>query len=307
MPPSLLPSLVVTFALLLAPVARPEPPLRRESNASIRNEVQLAIDKGLAHLLGTQRADGSWGKMGTTGFTLMALRGDPRGRGWALKGAEFEAPLERGYASLRQAFAVKGGLQKIDDFAWNVPPAVLVFTSSRDKRDVDLVTRVREEIGTAPLPEPAETRAFFLGLDPKNRSPGALPSPLTGSAIAAWLWMSLQHFNYTGVRLKPAETAAAWLREHYTLERNPAGEGVHQYYFWLSHVMGQSPLPPVGPDLKLPDGVIVDIPRHLAEKLINEQNGNGSWSGVGDHWTEKDPDLVTAMCVLTLEQVYRQL
>ena len=51
----------------------------------------------------------------------------------------------------------------------------------------------------------------------------------------------------------------------------------------------------------------VDIPRQLAEKLINEQNGNGSWSGVGDHWTEKDPDLVTAMCLLTLDQVYAQL
>jgi hypothetical protein len=106
---------------------------------------------------------------------------------------------------------------------------------------------------------------------------------------------------------KARDLVAAWLADHYTLERNPEGDGVHQYYFWLSQILGSPALGCLDPDLKLSNGRMVDVARELAEKLINEQNGNGSWSGVGEHWTENDPDLVTAMCLLTLEKVYGQL
>src|SRR3954454_1550297 len=103
--PSLLTRFMLILAVCLPLAARAEPLPRKESNVSIRNEVQLAIDKGLAHLETTQRADGTWGKVGTTGFVMMAFQRDPRGRGRSfVKGAEFEATLEKGYAGLRQAF-----------------------------------------------------------------------------------------------------------------------------------------------------------------------------------------------------------
>ena len=319
MTPWVFPSLLTTFAVLLALVARAEPQVRRESNASIRNEVQLAIDKALAHLQSTQRADGTWGRVGTTGFVLMALQRDPRGRGNSLrKGAEFAAALQKGYAGLRQAFPEKGDLQQMDDFAWNVPPAVLALRTDPDDRSVELGNRARQAIGAAPFPQAKETRALFLALDPRNRDPGDWPSPATGSSMAAYLWIQLQRVANPAMRgpfhtFREVDFVTAWLRKNYTLERNPGGEGVHQYYFWLSSILGEPPRPGAPPILAVPsvldsaNGVTVDIPRQLAETLINEQNGNGSWSGVGDHWTEKDPDLVAAFCVLTLEQVYGQL
>jgi hypothetical protein len=98
MPGLLARSIVTALALCLPLAARAEPLPRKESNVSIRNEVQLAIDKGLAHLQGTQRADGTWGKMGTTGFVLMALQRDPQWEGRSsMKGASFGPAVEKGY------------------------------------------------------------------------------------------------------------------------------------------------------------------------------------------------------------------
>jgi hypothetical protein len=314
MPHLLTRSILTALAVGLSLTAGAEPLPRRESNVSVRNEVQLAIDKGLAHLQSTQRADGTWGQVGTTGFALMALYADPReqGRAFTKEGRFFET-LQKGYAGLRSAFPVKGDLQKMDDFAWNVPPAVVALRLSVDRRDVDLVARARQAVAAAPLPDAPETRALFLAVDPQERSPGKMPMPRTGSALAAWfsgvLYGDLDT-PATGHSAKVAtarEAVTAWLRDHYTLERNPEGEGVHRYYYWLTGILGPAASGFVEPDLKLATGLTVDIPRQLAERLINEQNGNGSWSGVGDHRTEQDPDLVTAMCLLTLERVYGQL
>src|SRR5215218_2950436 len=106
MPASLARSILTALAACLQLAARAESLPRKESNVSIRNEVQLAIDKGLAHLQSTQRADGTWGKLGVTGFVLMAFQRDPRERGWSMpEGGEFAATLDKGYAALRQALA----------------------------------------------------------------------------------------------------------------------------------------------------------------------------------------------------------
>jgi hypothetical protein len=315
---SFMPAALVRLILLALAVCRPlgaraESLPRKESNVSIRHEVQLAIDQGLAHLQSRQRAEGTWGNVGTTGFVLMAFQRDPRERGRSFStGADFGATLEKGYAGLRQAFPENGDWKKMDGFAWHVPPAVLALSQSRDPRDMQMVARARQAIAAAPLPETLEARALFLALDPKHRSLGRMPSPPTGSGLCAWLWMLIHHD--TGAdshaardRAKSTTAVIEWLSGHYTLERNPEGEGVHQYYFWLSSVLGSRQDGWVAPELQLAGDGSVDIPHQLAEKLINAQKGDGSWSGIGDHWTENDPDLVTALCVLALEQAYRQL
>lgn len=308
--PSLARLLLTALVSCLPLAALAEPPARRESNVSVRNEVQIAIDKALAHLQETQRADGTWGKLGTTGFVLMGYQRDPRRLDNTLaKSARFEGTIEKGYAALRRGLPEKGDLQKVEDFETNVPPALLALRFSGDDQDRALLERGHRAIGVAPVPKVPETRALFLAIDPKNRAPGEMPSPVTGSALAAWVWSVAQHSAHEEKAhgpVKPVQALANWLQAHYTLARNPEGDGVHQFYFWLSNVLGQ-PTQGVSPDLKLPTGQSVDMPQQLAERLINDQNGNGSWSGVGEHWTERDPDLVTAMCVLTLEQVYRQL
>jgi hypothetical protein len=294
--------IVMALAVCVPLAARPEPLPRKESNVSIRNEVQLAIDKGLAHLQRTQGADGTWGKVGTTGFVLIAFGSDPRGGDKpSTKEGRFTKTLQKAYVGLRAAFREKGDLREMDEFAWNMPPALIALQRSGDPGDHELVERARRAVGDAPLPEAPETRTLFLWVDPKNRPAGEMPAHATGSALAAW--HSLVKSRETGYKSEfrnfGDDPVSRWFQVHYTLERNPEGEGVHRYYLWLT-----SGFPP---GLTSPEGDRVDIPRQVAEKLINEQNGNGSWSGVGEHWTEKDPNLVTAMCVLTLEQVYSQL
>jgi squalene-hopene/tetraprenyl-beta-curcumene cyclase len=60
-------------------------------------------------------------------------------------------------------------------------------------------------------------------------------------------------------------------------------------------------------ELTLADGKKVDWARDLALKLINLQNGDGSWVNDTARWMEKDPVLVTTYCVIALEIVHHQL
>ena len=46
---------------------------------------------------------------------------------------------------------------------------------------------------------------------------------------------------------------------------------------------------------------------NLALRLINLQQRDGSWSSENGRWWERDPSLVTAYAVLSLEMIYRAL
>ena len=57
----------------------------------------------------------------------------------------------------------------------------------------------------------------------------------------------------------------------------------------------------------LANGHNVNWPKELALKLIDLQQGDGSWANDSGRWMEKDPVLATSYAVLTLEMVYREL
>ena len=59
--------------------------------------------------------------------------------------------------------------------------------------------------------------------------------------------------------------------------------------------------------LELPNGKKVDWASDLALKMINAQNGDGSWVNDTARWMEKDPVLVTTYCVLSLEIIFQRL
>jgi squalene-hopene/tetraprenyl-beta-curcumene cyclase len=60
-------------------------------------------------------------------------------------------------------------------------------------------------------------------------------------------------------------------------------------------------------ELILADGRRILWRRELAMKLLNLQEKDGSWFNANNRWWEKDPALVTAYGLLTLEIVYRGL
>ncbi len=96
-----------------------------------------------------------------------------------------------------------------------------------------------------------------------------------------------------------------WLRRNYSLEENPGlgQQGLYYYY----HTMAKA-LTAFGVDeLELADGRKIAWRKELSQRLLNLQQKDGSWSNENGRWWEKDPALVTAYAVLTLETVYQGL
>lgn len=96
-----------------------------------------------------------------------------------------------------------------------------------------------------------------------------------------------------------------WLRENYTLEENP-GMGLEGYYYYL-HLMTKALSAIREEALALEDGTVIEWPTQVAKRLINLQQADGSWLNTNGRWWEKDPVLVTAYAVMSLELIYSQL
>ena len=55
------------------------------------------------------------------------------------------------------------------------------------------------------------------------------------------------------------------------------------------------------------DGTKADWRRDLTKKLFDLQQADGSWINENGRWWERDPVLVTAYALLTLERIYYDL
>ncbi len=94
-----------------------------------------------------------------------------------------------------------------------------------------------------------------------------------------------------------------WLRSNYTLEENPGMELQGLYYYL--HLMTKA-LNTAGIEtLELKDGRKINWRREVAMRLINLQQADGSWANTVGRWWEKDPNLVTAYAVISLDIIHR--
>src|SRR5215213_3783325 len=112
------PLILLAAAALAAPAlhAADGLPLRKAGNESLRNEVEIAISKGLAWLKAQQQPDGSFlnplvptaepEHPALTALPLLAFYRDPAGRA-ATENADV---LKRGYAFLRSKVQPDGGI-----------------------------------------------------------------------------------------------------------------------------------------------------------------------------------------------------
>jgi squalene-hopene/tetraprenyl-beta-curcumene cyclase len=79
--------------------------------------------------------------------------------------------------------------------------------------------------------------------------------------------------------------------------------GLYYYY----HLMAKGLTAAGVNELQLPDGKKANWRQDVAQKLINLQDKDGFWVNDTANWMEKNPILVTAYGVLTLDLIYRQL
>ncbi|HEX8294783.1 MAG TPA: prenyltransferase/squalene oxidase repeat-containing protein [Chthoniobacteraceae bacterium] len=120
-------------------------------------------------------------------------------------------------------------------------------------------------------------------------------------------YAGLLSFIYADLRKDDLRVQAAldWLGKNYTLEENPGmgRQGLYYYYHLAAKGLATAGLR----ELTTPEGKPIHWPRELGLKLIQLQNGDGSWVNDTARWMEKDPVLVTAYSVLTLEIIHQQL
>ncbi len=152
-------------------------------------------------------------------------------------------------------------------------------------------------------------KASWVKTDLKNRG-GFVYDPLNKKGLGSYGSMSyagLLSYIYANVgKDDPRVTAVFdWLSHNYTLEENPGmgQEGLFYYY----HTMSKGLSAHGAETLALADGRQVEWASELALKLINLQQPDGSWVNSSGRWWEKDPALVTAYAVRTLEMVHARV
>jgi squalene-hopene/tetraprenyl-beta-curcumene cyclase len=118
-------------------------------------------------------------------------------------------------------------------------------------------------------------------------------------------YAGLLSYIYADVKKSDVRVQAVldWLRANYSLQENP-GMGQQGYFYYL-HLMTKALTAAQVDELAVPGGAKADWRREVAMRLIDLQKADGSWQNDTGRWWEKDPNLVTAYAVLSLEMIYR--
>lgn len=143
------PTLLLTAAALLAPAlfAAEDPIPRDPRKLSLRNEIQLAIDKGLRFLKTQQKEDGSWSDAdpnhpALTALPLVAFQREPSGK-YMKEQPEF---MRKGYAFIRSKAQPDGGIYTKGLSNYNTSTALMALLNSGDPKDEPLLKAAKDFI-----------------------------------------------------------------------------------------------------------------------------------------------------------------
>ena len=126
-------------------------------------------------------------------------------------------------------------------------------------------------------------------------------------------WRSYGSMTYAGFKSyvyarvarddKRVKGAYDWIRANYDLNNNPnmGKQGLYYYYYVFAKGFRAYGVPVI----KDTRGVEHDWRKDLVEKLAELQAKDGSWVNAADRWMEGDPALVTAYCVLALQETLK--
>jgi squalene-hopene/tetraprenyl-beta-curcumene cyclase len=121
-------------------------------------------------------------------------------------------------------------------------------------------------------------------------------------------YAGLISFIYAGLDENDPRVQAAiqWLGENYTLEENPGMGAQGQFYYY--HTMAKSLTAAKLDELKTKDGKTIIWRDELVKKLLNLQQGDGSWlNSKAGRWMESDPTLVSCYVLMALGHTNRGL
>ncbi len=167
---------------------------------------------------------------------------------------------------------------------------------------------------------PAYNKAAWVSEDAKDRggfvyTPSESKAGSTTNASGRVALRSYGSISYAGLLsyvyadLKQDDPRVAavmsWLKDNWTVDENPA-MGQQGLYYYL-HLMTKGLTICNVDELTFNNGKSVDWRRAVATKLLDLQKGDGSWQNAAGRWWEKDPALVTAYSVITLEMIYRRM
>jgi squalene-hopene/tetraprenyl-beta-curcumene cyclase len=119
-------------------------------------------------------------------------------------------------------------------------------------------------------------------------------------------YAGLLSFIFADLKRDDQRVVAAidWLTRNYSIAEYPGMGKAGLFYYY--HLMTKGLSAAGISRLELTNGKKVEWAPQLARKIIDLQNGDGSWSNDTGRWMEKDPVLVTSYCVLTLETIASQ-
>ncbi|HEV8544132.1 MAG TPA: cycloartenol synthase [Verrucomicrobiae bacterium] len=350
-------------------------------NKSLRNELNLAIQRGADFLVKNQQADGHWStadQPALSALALVALKGKEPG------GAEAES-LRKGYEFLLKNVkpdgSIHGGKGLVN---YNTSLGLLALAAAKDDRYREQILRARHYlIGTqidmgeagvldtpfdggvgygsryehsdmantvealealyytkqyakdSPNKEDLNWKAAIHFLqncqnlsafnkqawvsdDPQYKGgfvyyPGSSMAGETNinGRVALRSYGSISYaglLSYIYAELKKddprVQAVFKWLQKNFTLDENP-GMGPAGLYYYL-HTMSKA-LSAYGVDQLPTEKGEVNWKEKLALRLLDLQRPDGSWQNDTARWMEKDPALVTAYGMISLEIIARAL
>lgn len=357
------------------------------ADTSFKNEVQMAIDRGLAWLKQEQHTNGHWSSAelpALTAMSLMCFKGDP-----AAKYATAEpAFIKSGYRFLLANVQPNGGIYVTNYPTYNTALGMMALLAANRPEYEPTIRKARQflvglqsdfgEPGQIDTPLdggigygsrykhsdmgntlaalealyysrhlvtdknagekelnyaaainflqscqnlPEVNKQDWVSDDPKDKGgfvyypghsmAGGVTNATTGKvslrSYGSISYGGMLSYVYANLKKDDPRVKAVfdWVRGNYTLQENPGmgPEGLFFYYHTMTKALTAAEIS----ELNLTTGQTVAWRRELAMKLLNLQKRDGSWVNDSNRWMEKDPVLVTAYALLSLEMLYRGL
>lgn len=308
-----------------------------EPTGRFRTNLPAPLAKGYEFLLGSVKPDGSIYRTAlinyNTSISMVALTasGNPahdellrRGRGFLVRSqtdleepGKTDSPFDGGvgYGDKYAHSDMNNTLTALE--ALHYTRHLDAGEGAAEKKDVDWKAVVQFLQNCQNLP--SHNRQPWASDDARNKGgfvyypghsmAGAETNAITGRvtlrSYGSISYAGLLSYVYADLKREDPRVVAVldWLRSNYTLDENPGMELQGLYYYL--HLMTKALNSARVETLELKDGRKVNWRREVALRLINLQHTDGSWANTSGRWWEKDPNLVTAYAVLSLDIIHR--